>query len=102
MPHGWLPALIGSAQDSTPNEDHLSNMRMGLTLALLQDIAYAQLPPAEQLEPRAQLALFPLPRLLGLSAEPASASGMLLLFPAWPGQWDADIRLHASLNTTID
>ncbi len=28
-------------------------------------------------------------------------NGKVLLFPAWPGQWDVQFRLHAPMNTTV-
>ena len=31
-----------------------------------------------------------------------TVDGKILLFPAWPKDWDVDFKLHAPMNTTVE
>ena len=66
-----FPAFMPHMQDYEPSEDHLANMNTALQLMLL------------------------------LPLDDDVTSGGIVLFPAWPCEWDVDFTLSAPRNTTV-
>jgi len=59
-------------QDAGPSADHFANMNRALQEMLLQ------------------------------SGDDGFTAPSIVLFPAWPCEWDVDFKLHAPLNTTVE
>lgn len=67
-----FPGFAPAMQDAAPSADHFANMNRALIEMLLQ------------------------------SGDDGFANTTIVLFPAWPCEWDVDFKLWAPLNTSVE
>ena len=101
---GWkFPAFVGPMQDSTPAADHYSVLRMAVHASMLQEVPHSHFSLDALRQQRGDQWLFVDEfgwKRRRPSDAPASGTA-LLLFPTLPLGWDVDVKLLASLNTTV-
>ena len=100
---GWkFPVFVGPLQDSTPASDHYSVLRSGVHAVMIQEVPHAQFSIDAVKQQRGERWRFADEAGFVTRRQQAAAGATaVMLFPALPLDWDVDIKLLASQNTTV-